>query len=81
MVEPTDEPDEYRFHYRILEADQNGNTPDMEEFNQRGKTALHRLIDNKNKVMIRWFRKRLRRPQILQFCTGPPAFKAHACPN
>ena len=80
-VSETDEPDEYRFHYRILEADQNGNTPDMEEFNQRGKTALHRLIDNKNKVMIRWFRKRLRRPQILQFCTGPPTFKAHACPN
>ena len=54
-LEPTDEPDEYRFHYRILEADQDGQTPDRDNFNPNTKTAFHRILETQDKVKKRYY--------------------------
>eukprot|EP00117_Sycon_ciliatum_P011592 scpid34405/ scgid2875/ len=53
MLEATDEPDEYRFHYRALEADSAGHSPNMPTFSQTAKTAFHRILDGKNKDLPR----------------------------
>ncbi|XP_065194113.1 uncharacterized protein LOC135825304 [Sycon ciliatum] len=52
-VQPTDEPDEYRFHYRILESDANGYSPNDAGFNVNGKTAFHRVLECRDKEMQR----------------------------
>ena len=52
-LEPTDEPDEMRFYYTILEADQAGQTPGSSSFNLNVKTAFHRVLDSRNKVLLK----------------------------
>ena len=49
-LSPTDEPDEYRFYYRILESDGNGLAPSDPGFNANGKTVFHRVLEAKDKV-------------------------------
>uniref|UniRef100_A0A0A9ZGA8 Transient receptor potential A n=1 Tax=Sycon coactum TaxID=1009717 RepID=A0A0A9ZGA8_9METZ len=52
-VNATDEPDEYRFFYRILESDSDGLAPNDAGFNVNGKTSFHRVLECKDKELQR----------------------------